>query len=529
MDSLLSAVLAVSAGLELQTTLQHIVAAARDLVGARYGALGVLGSDGMLTHFIHDGIDEATRARIGPLPTGHGVLGVITQDAQPLRLQDLSTHPASIGFPPHHPPMRTFLGVPVVAGQQVFGRLYLTEKHGGTPFTDDDETATLALAAAAGIAIGNARLYEDSRRRQRWLEAITEVTAELLGGADPADALHLIAERALALTGADYTYVALTDPFHQPDADITELTIAVSVGLRSDTLTGRKLPITGSTTGAVFADHIPRNVDRLTFDLTDEFGPALAIPLGTGDVPAGVLVAVRAPGSPAFDDDDLQVVSSFADQAALALARAEDQAASRELEVLTDRERIARDLHDHVIQRLFAIGLAMQGTQRRAKATPIAGRLTDHIDQLQQVIHDIRTAIFDLQTQPGQAPRLRSTLHAVISELTADSPIRTTVRMSGPLDIVPQPLAQHAEAVLRELVSNAVRHSKAAEVAITISVADDLVIDVADNGIGIPDIIARSGLHNITRRALETGGTCTVHRVETGGTHITWSAPLPRT
>jgi signal transduction histidine kinase len=527
MDALWDAVLAVSSGLELDATLQRIVHAAIDLVGARYGALGVLGADGMLRRFLYEGIDDATRERIGPLPTGHGVLGVVIGSAVPLRLEDLAQHSASVGFPPNHPPMRTFLGVPVLARGEVFGRLYLTEKITGDGFTADDETILQALAGAAGIAIDNARHYEDARRRQRWLEATSEITAELLAGSDTGEALRLIAARARELTGADYTLIALADGAESSAGEITELTIAVCVGMRADTLTGRKIPIDGSTAGAVFTDHVPRNVDMLALDLTDEFGPALALPLGAGDVLAGVVVTVRSPGSPAFVEDQLQVVASFADHAALALRQSADQAALRELEVLADRERIARDLHDQVIQRLFAIGLAMQGTQRRTKIPVVADRLTEHIHQLQQVIHDIRSAIFDLQTGSEAAPRLRAALHAVISELTEDASIRTAVRMAGPLDVVPANLAQQALAVLREAVSNAVRHSGAKELGVTISVDDDLVIDVTDNGVGIPETVARSGLHNMVQRATDCGGTCTIERRAGGGTHLVWSAPLP--
>ena len=307
--------------------------------------------------------------------------------------------------------------------------------------------------------------------------------------------------------------------------------MAVGAGLDPDTVTGRKIPLAGSTSGAVFADHVPRNVPSLAFDLADglgvEFGPALALPLGGGEWVSGVLLAVRVPDSAGFDEHELDVVSSFADQAALALHRAQNQATRRELEMLADRDRIARDLHDHVIQRLFAIGLAMQGTHRLAKSPVVSGRLAEHIDLLHQVIQDIRTAIFDLQVGPADAPRLRTRLHEVITELTADAPLRTTIRLSGPLDVVPADLAQHAEAVVRETVSNAVRHAHAHELTVSISVDDNLVIDVTDDGIGIAEPVAHSGLRNLQQRATDAGGTFTADRPENGGTHLVWIAPLP--
>ena len=531
LDGLLEAVLAVSSGLELTETLRQIVQAAVDLVDARYGAVGVLGRDGMLTQFVYLGIDDAMRELIGDLPTGHGVLGVVIEEEKPLRLEDLSAHPTSVGFPPDHPPMRTFLGVPIRARGEIYGRLYLTEKSNGLPFTDDDEVVVQALAGAAGIAIDNARLYEATRRRQRWLEATAEVTAALLAGSEATDVLLLIANRALELTDADYTVIALPeDPEAVPD-ETSELIVVVCAGLATDTMMGRRIPIAGSTSGAVFTDHVPRSVDTLAFDLADglgvAFGPALALPMGGGESSSGVLLALRSLGSSAFDEHQLQIVSSFADQAALALRQAESQAARRELEVLADRDRIARDLHDHVIQRLFAIGLAMHSTQRRAKAPAVAARLLDHVDQLHQVIQDIRVAIFDLQAGGAGDPTLRSVLNEAITELTSDAPLRTTVRMSGPLDVVPPDLAEHADAVVREAVSNAVRHAQATELTITVSVDDDVTIDVTDNGIGIPETVACSGLHNLRQRASQAGGTCEVSQPSGGGTRLLWSAPLP--
>jgi signal transduction histidine kinase len=531
MSGLLEAVLAVSAGLELDETLRRIVRAAIDLVDARYGALGVLGAGGLLSQFVYVGIDDETRGLIGPLPTGHGVLGVIIEDAKPLRLADLSAHPLSVGFPANHPPMLTFLGAPIRVRGEVFGRLYLTEKNGGLDFTEDDEVVLQALAGAAGIAVDNARLYGEMQRRQRWLEASSEVTGALLGGTDPIDALRLIATRALEMTGADYTVIALPQDPDAAPSEITNLVIAVCAGLDSDALAGHLIPISGSTSGAVFTDHVPRSVPNLAFDLDGgldvAFGPALAVPLGADETVAGVLLAVRMPDSPGFDDHDMQVVSSFADQAALALQRAEGQAARRELALLADRDRIARDLHDQVIQRLFAIGLAMQGTHRLTKSPVAAARLTQHIDELHEVIQDIRSSIFDLQADPADSPRLRGALQEAINELTADSPLRTTVRMSGPLDVVPAALAEHAEAVVREAVSNAVRHAKATELMVTVSIDDNVVIDVTDNGTGIPDTVARSGLHNLNQRAVETQGSCTVTRLDDGGTRVLWAAPMP--
>ena len=529
MDALVRAVLTVSSGLALDATLKQIVEAAVDLVDARYGALAVLGDAGIFEQFVHVGVDDATAERIGRLPTGHGVLGVPVEKLGPLRLSDLAQHAASIGFPPHHPPMRTLLSVPILARGEVFGRLYLAEK-AGRKFTKDDEIIVRGLAAAAGSAVHNAHLYEQGQRRERWLEATGEVTTELLAGSDTKNALRLIASRARELTASDYTLVALPRQREAAPWEITELSVVVCLGMGDDSITGRVIPVAGSTTGAVFTDHVPRSVDRFALDLARglgvHFGPALAMPLGTGKSLGGVLVTARSPGSPAYDEHALKLVATFADHAALALRDAENEWARRELRVLADRDRIARDMHDQVLQQLYGVGMAMQSTQQRIQAPEVAARITDHMNKLQRIILDIRSAIYDLSPDPAGVAPLRTSLHTVITELTADAPLSTTVRMSGQLDRVPPPIAQHAEAVLREAVSNAVRHSRAAELAVTIMVDDTMVIDVRDDGVGFPETVTRSGLNNMQVRAEQVGGTCTIALADGGGTRVIWTAPL---
>jgi signal transduction histidine kinase len=522
MDALPAAVLAFSAGLELETTLHRIVTAAAGLVGARHGALALLDEDGRTTAFAATGVDDATRARIGSPPAGHGVLGELVTGHAPVRLTDLAGHPRAAGFPPDHPPMRTFLGVPLLVRGEVLGRLYLS---GERPFTADDERAVVALAAAAGIAVDNARLYEESQSRQRWLEATGEISAELLGGADVHEVLRLVASRAAELTDAGDTLIAL------PVSPGGELIVTVCAGPDAEVLTGRRIPLDGSTSGAVLRDHVPRSVPRLAFDLADglgvDLGPALAVRLRSGESTAGVLLAIRGAGAARFDEHELQLVSAFADQAALALRDAESQAARRELDVVVDRDRIARDLHDHVIQRLFAVGLGIEGTRRRTDSPAVADRLTQHIDHLQDVIEEIRSAIFDLHAAPGAGRGLRARLQNAITETTADSAIRTTVRLSGPFDRVPAGLAEHAEAVVREAVSNVLRHARATELAVTVSLDGDLVVEVTDTGAGMPEAVARSGLRNLEQRAAQVGGSLRVDRPAEGGTRLMWTVPVP--
>jgi signal transduction histidine kinase len=525
MDRLLEAVLVISSGLELDATLRQIVHSAINLVDARYGAIGVLDEDGALREFVYEGVDEATRERVGRMPAGLGVLGVVVDE--PLRLDDVAEHPASVGFPPGHPPMHTFLGVPIKVRHETFGRLYLTEKRGGV-FTVDDEVIVQALAGAAGIAVENARLYENVRRRERWLDASREITARLLAGAGHVDALQLIVDRARELVAADHTLLVVPDDPDVDPEDISELTIKVCAGAQVTGLVGSKIPVAGSTWGQVFRERVPRTVSSLAFDFPEGRqltpGPSLAVPMQAGETISGVLVAIRARNAAPFDQHQLQVVSSFADQAALALQWTTAQEMRRELDVAADRDRIARDLHDHVIQRLFAIGLAMQGTHRRAKSPLLVERLAEHLDQLHDVIHEIRASIFDLQFE--SPVKVRTRLQDVISEAVGDVDLRVTVRMSGPLDVLSPRLAEHAEAIVREAVSNVVRHAQAEELSVAVSLDDELAIDVTDDGVGLPDAVVRSGLRNLEKRADNAGGRCAIEHVRSGGTRVLWSAPL---
>ena len=537
MDGLLDAVLAVASGLELDTTLRRIVQSAVELGEASYGALGVIAQDGSLAEFVYLGIDQRTRELIGHLPEGHGLLGLVIDEAKPLRLAEISEHPASVGFPAEHPPMHSFLGVPVRVRDEVFGNLYLTEKRNGGNFTDDDEVVVQALAAAAGIAIENAHLYEQSRLRQQWQAATSEVTTELLGSTDPTEALNLIASRALELTGSDVTMLALpnsgqldTDDW---DAETDQLTVTVCVGSRAAELGGLGIDIASSLPGAVFRDRTPRNVGELVLSgngtADHRFGPTLVVALRAGERTSGVLMAVREPGAKAFEATELPVVASFADQAALALQLAAQQRAARELDVLGDRDRIARDLHDHVIQRLFAVGLSMQSTQRRTKSPDLQRRLGESIEQMHEIVQEIRTAIFDLHGgAAGQTGlRLRHRLHDAIAELTDDAPVHSTVSMSGTVDTVPAQLAEHVEAVVREAVSNAVRHAGASTLSVAIAVNDDFLrITVTDDGTGLPDDVVHSGLRNLSERADGVGGAFSVMSLPDGGVQLEWTAPL---
>jgi signal transduction histidine kinase len=526
LDGLLDAMLVVTSGLELDETLRTIVHTAIDLVDAQYGALGVRGHDHELVEFIYEGIDEAMRREIGHLPEGRGVLGVLIDDPKPIRLDNISHHAASVGFPANHPPMRTFLGVPVRIRDEVFGNLYLTEKSGGTPFTEDDEVLVQALAAAAGIAIENARLYEQSKIRQSWIEATRDIGTDLLSGADPDRVFRLVADESRQLSGAELTLVAVPDDPEAPAAEVEELVVAATAG-DGHGVDARSVPLDGTAVGQAFLMRAPGRFDSVDLGpAAAKTGPALVLPLRATDTVAGVLVALRPEGAQPFSDEQLDMMAAFADQAALAWQLATSQRRMRELDVLTDRDRIARDLHDHVIQRLFAVGLNLQGAIPRARVPEVQQRLNQSVDDLQEVIQEIRTAIFDLHGAQQGSTRLRQRLDEAIDAF-ADPKIRTRVQFTGPLSVVDATLADHAEAALREAVSNAVRHSGATTLAINVSVDDDLTVEVIDNGCGIADDITPSGLTNLRRRAEEVGGTLDVQRGDAGGTTLRWSAPLP--
>ncbi|MPZ78971.1 MAG: GAF domain-containing protein [Actinophytocola sp.] len=530
LQGLLDAVVAVGTGLELAGTLQRIVQTAVELVDARYGALGVLGDQEGLSEFVYVGIDPETRAKMGHLPEGKGLLGHLISHPFPIRLADLAEHPSSVGFPANHPPMRSFLGTPVRVRDEVFGNLYLTEKKGEAEFNDDDVVVLEALAAAAGVAIENARLFEQARLRERWQKASGEVNALLLGGASGEEALALIAERTRELSGSDCALILLTDETGQM------LTVEAGAGTRSEEMVGRHLSATAPAIATVIGDREPTvYVDfaealGTEADLFGEFGPADAVPFGSVTGVSGVLLALRNKGGHLFGQEQLPLLASFAAQVALALELADKQRQQRMLDVLADRDRIAGDLHDHVIQRLFAAGMSLQAIVGRIRDTEARNRVTGVVGQLDETMRDIRTSIFDLHTAGEENPAsLRRRMLDLVAEASANTDMSPAVRISGAVDtLVPPAIAEHALAVLREGVSNAVRHARATDIVVTVEAGIDLVIGVTDNGVGMPADVARSGLLNLERRAQECAGVTTVAPGPEAGTHLVWRVPLPQ-
>jgi signal transduction histidine kinase len=522
--ALLDAVVGIGSDLDLRSTLQRIVEAACALAGARYGALGVIGPDRLLSDFITHGIDPETHAAIGDLPHGRGVLGLLITDPHPVRMPDITKHPRSYGFPAHHPPMHSFLGVPVRTRDQIFGNLYLAEKRGAAEFSEDDEEIVVALAAAAGVAIDNARLFAIAQRRERWLAAAAEITSVLLGKVRRTEALRLIARRAREVADADLVLVLLQE------GDNTRYTIEVADGADPACagLVGRTMPMDDQ-----WADRFRDEKYKIMDDLSGAAewpgpvpdGPALAAPLAGADTHGVLIVAHRAGGARGMEDD-AALLSSFAGQAALALERARAQDERELLVVLEDRERIARDLHDVVIQRLFATGMQLQGVAPHALRPEAANRINAAVDDLDATIRDIRRSIFELRAPVGTS--LRTELRDAVDAAADALGFRPTLDTSGPVDsAVPDDVVPEILAVLREALSNAARHANASAVRVSVRAADGAVtLTVEDDGVGTDPDRARGGLVNMGERAHDLGGTFEVGPGGAGGTVVRWRVPI---
>lgn len=532
MEGLLGVVIELGSDLDLDVTLRRIVTAAMKLTSARYGALAVRDEDGALSSFVHVGIDEETVRKIGRLPVGKGVTDVSLVQTHSLRLDDLTTHPAAVGFPEHHPMMYALLSVPIVIQGALFGNLYLTHDQPSRLFTEADEAAVGALGSAAAVAVNNARIVEHLRASLRWIEASREITSALLSDAaiEPKP-LRIIVERVCELTEAEQAIVLVpTDPdLLNPEVDT--LSVTAAAGLHAADVIDQQVPVDGSTTGRVFRSGAAVITESFHFPIPGftDVGqrPAIVVALRADGETLGVLAVARNHEQPAFEERDLDLVSDFAHRAAVALVVAAGRQFVRERDILADRERIAHDLHDHVIQQLFAAGLDLQATITRVHSPEVVARLDRTVDDLQNVIGEIRSTIFRLKSRSALDGGFRQRMQQIIGRLTENRDIVTTVQVDGPMMIIDDDLADHAEAVIMEAVSNACRHSGASRLTVEISAADALSIIVTDNGHGIPaGNQRRSGLANLLDRAQQVGGSCQITSPPGGGTRVQWTAPL---
>ncbi|WP_326648913.1 MULTISPECIES: GAF domain-containing sensor histidine kinase [unclassified Streptomyces] len=530
--SLLEAVLSVGRELDLEQVLHSIVEAAAVLVDAEYAALGVIAPSGTsLSQFLTVGVSDEEIAAIGPYPSGHGILGELIRNPRPLRLPKISEHPSSYGFPPHHPPMNTFLGVPIRVRDHVFGNLYLTEKRGGAQFDDEDESVLSTLAVAAGVAIDNARLYEEVKLRERWLRANADITHSLMSGSPRSEVLTLIAERAKEIAGAELAVVALPMP------DTGTLAIELAIGPNADAHRGLVLPVEGSLSGAAFTAGAPVTSADVTHDERVTagpprfagLGPAVAVPIGTADGVRGVLLLAREAGATVFADEETDPLRSFAGQAAVAMELAERRSDAEQIALLEDRDRIARDLHDLAIQRLFATGMTLQSAGRLIEDSPASERVLRAVDDLDETIKIIRSTIFGLRShEAGTGQGLRARAVRTVGEAAPVLGFAPSLRMEGLLDTdVPREIADHLVAVLSEALTNVCRHAHATRADVALETdGREVVLTVADNGVGLPPDRRSSGLANISERAKQLGGELELTCPSGGGTSLVWRVPV---
>ncbi|GGT89187.1 sensor histidine kinase [Actinomadura citrea] len=527
--ALLEAVVSIGSELDLESVLRRITEAATTLVDARYGALGVIGEEGEhLVQFVTVGVSDEEIEAIGHWPHGHGILGLLIREPRSLRLPDLGHHPASSGFPSNHPPMRTFLGVPIRVRDEVFGNLYLTEKAGGGQFEEEDEVVVIALATAAGVAIENARLYQETRRRERWLEASAEISTALLSGTDPHEVTILVAQRAQEIAEADLATVALVDESSR------QFVVEAARGEGADHVEGLRVPLEHSVAGPVYTDGTSlRLVDgekatrEANLPTRMPIGPLLVVPLGLGSSARGVLSVVNPPGGALFSEGTQRLLEAFAGQAAVALELAERRRDAERLVLLEDRDRIAKDLHDTVIQRLFATAMGLMAAIKITQKREVAVRVQRAVDDLDDTIRQIRSSIFALQGPETDETSLRSRVHALADRAAEHLGFAPSVRLDGLLDTsVDEEIGEQLLAVVREALSNVARHAHATETSLNIDVGDDVTVRVQDNGVGITEGGRRSGLRNMEARAEDLGGTCTAGRRPEGGTVLVWRVPL---
>jgi len=536
LTALLDAVMAVSADLELDDVLTRIVHSACELVGAQYGALGVLGRDGEhLVEFVTQGITLGEREAIGDPPRGHGVLGLLIREGQPRRLPDIASHPDSYGFPPNHPTMHSFLGTPIRIRDEVFGNLYLTEKQGAAQFSPEDEAILVALAAAAGIAIDNARQYEVSRQQRRWLATTGAVTQLFLEGRDEGSAMHFLAQRTWELSQAQLTMVAL----YGDDGGLVVRAVQAGESRecaeRSDAALGTVLhkrhwrelvaarePVLLLTRpGDPKADGLTTDVRAL--GVSDPYGPTALLPITVGDDEIGVLAVAWAAAAEPFVVDVVPPLAALAQQMGLALVAARGQQDRSRVALLEDRDRIARDMHDHVIQRLFATGLSLQSTSRLAEHPTVRTRLNEAVDNLDAAIKDIRQTIFELhRAKPTR--ELREEIVELVRVSTQTLGFVPDLRIDGPLDSLTAELEADLVAVVREGLANVVRHAEASSVSVRITIDGTIQIEVADDGVGVSPAAVHSGLANLRERAESHGGSLSLRARTPRGTTLVWEA-----
>jgi signal transduction histidine kinase len=529
--------------LDLEVVLDRVLETAAELTDARYAAVGVLDDDRReLARFLTRGIDEAGHRAIGDLPRGRGLLGVLIDEPRPLRLDDVGQHPRSYGFPPGHPPMRTFLGVPIVIRGEAWGNLYLTEKAGGEPFTSQDEDAAIVLADWAAIAIENARLYRNVARRRdelehavRGLEATTAIALAVGAETELERVLELVVKRARALVEAHDVLILLRDG--------DELVIAAGAGYVTIGEPAR-LPLVGSTAGEVLAEGRSRRIADAAHDLrvppaqlgVEGATTALLVPLVYRGTSLGVLAAFdRLGGDGTFTREDEQLLEAFAVQAATAVATATTVEADRLRRSLAaaeaERGRWARELHDETLQALGGLKVLLSGAARLDDAEAMRQLMREAVDQLTGDIHSLRSMIAELRPpaldELGLAPALASLAHR--TSTTTGLEVRTDIDLGGEPRLTPE-AETTVYRIVQEALTNVAKHAKAATVVLSVRSAErDVLIAVSDDGVGFDparDLDGSFGLAGMRERVDLAGGELTVLPGSSGGTDIRARLPL---
>jgi signal transduction histidine kinase len=530
-DALLEAGLTLASELSLPMVLQRIVDLAVEVTDARYGALGVIGAGGELVDFITTGISAKQRKAIGALPRGRGVLGLLIRQPKLVRVKDIGSHRVSVGFPPNHPPMHSFLGAPVQALGKVYGNIYLTEKRGAREFSPEDGRSLHVLATQAGVAIANASMYQETLRRERWLAAIHEITTSILEGAESTALLTSVAEHARDLAGAEAATILTTT------STPGQLTVVAAVGAHAQQVIGQPVPAAKSISGAVIATGQPLQTDNASTHSSSyqpiiragHVGPAIFVPLRAGGRATGTLMVANTTGGTRFDESTIRLVETFADQASVAIGYGRAQADVRRLELLDERERIAKELHDGIIQSLFAVGMGLQATALMASSPESAARIEGAVGELDRVIRDLRNYIFGLRPGILADRQLDQALRELAQDIQKRSPVRVGVQIDVELAAVVSSRSHQIVQLTREALSNVARHAHAKHSVVRLARSGkSAVLAIEDDGVGFDERTdsAGNGLRNMRERATAMGGKLRVSSKAGKGTTLRFTFPI---
>jgi signal transduction histidine kinase len=530
-DVLLEAGLALASELSLPMVLQRIVDLAAEVTDARYGALGLIGAGGDLVDFITTGISVKQRRAIGALPHGRGLLGMLIREPRIVRVAEIRSHPESVGFPPNHPPMTSFLGAPVQAIGRVYGNIYLADKRSAPEFSEDDERSLHILATQAGVAIANASLYQESVRRERWLEALREISGHILEGADANTVLNSIAEHARDLAGADAASILTTT------ASPGNLVVAAAVGAYAPKVRKQSVPAAESIAGGVIQTGKVLHTDDASTHARayqpiirlGHVGPAIFVPLRVRGRSTGTLMVANLKGGRLFDDATIRLVETFADQASVAIEYSRAQADVQRVGLMEERERIARELHDGIIQSLFAVGMGLQGTALLAGSPTTAARIDDAVDELDRVIRDLRNYIFGLRPGILADRQLDQALQELGDDLQKRSGARVEVKVDAELAASLSSRSHQIVQLTREALSNVARHAQAGRSSVRLAREGKVaVLVIEDDGVGFnaDSESGGNGLRNMRQRTEAMGGAMMVKSEVGKGTSLQMTFPV---